>query len=395
MKYASVSDRLAGLGEAKWAVHFAGKQRAAAGQPVILLSIGEPDLPPPAAVVEQAVTSLRSGRTRYSSGSGEIAARRAIATRLARRSGLEVSPDQIVYASGTQNALFTAMLTLAEHGDEVLVPDPYYATYEGVVAATGATFVAVPTLPEDGFHLTAAALAAKVTPRSRGLLLNTPANPTGAVLSAAEVEAIGAVCEQHDLWIVCDEVYADLAFDVPFASPFDHPRLRERTVAVASISKSHALPGFRAGWAAAPLELARRMTAVSEAMLFGLQPFVADALVVALEQEHPEVADLRRTFRERADALTAALHGSPAVHVRNPEGGMFVMADIRPTGLTGEQFAWRLLDEFGVVVMPGESFGPGGAGHVRLALTVDADVMAEACHRIRALAEQLLAERAS
>lgn len=164
---------------------------------------------------------------------------------------------------------------------------------------------------------------------------------------------------------------------------------------MASISKSHALPGFRSGWAAGPEEFIRRLTLVSETMLFGIQPFLCDAVVVALSETHPEVAHQRNVFRERAQAMVATLAGSAAVSVHMPEGGMFVMADVRPTGLSGVDFAWRLLDECGVVVMPGESFGSRGAGHLRLALTVEVDVMTEACRRIRSLAEQLVAERAA
>ena len=390
MKLASISSRLDGLGSDKWAVHIAGRKRAQAGEDLIFLSIGEPDLPPPAAVLDQAVTSLRSGRTKYADGQGEPGARKAIAAHLTRRSGLPTGMEQVLCVGGTQHGLYIAISTLAEQGDEVLVPDPYYATYEGIIAAAGATFVPVPTTPESGFHLTPEALEAAITPRSRVLLLNTPSNPTGAVLSAAEIDAIGEVCARHDLWIVCDEVYADIAFEVPFCSPFDRPQLRERSLSVASISKSHALPGFRSGWVACSHELAPHLTSVSEAMMFGLQPFLADALAVALEEEHPEVARLKTVFRERAEALVAAMSGSDAVSVRMPEGGMFVMADVRATGLSGLDFAWRLLDQHGVVVMPGESFGERGAGHVRLALTVERDVMEEAAGRIRTLAESLV-----
>ncbi|MFZ9629927.1 MAG: pyridoxal phosphate-dependent aminotransferase [Ilumatobacteraceae bacterium] len=391
MRYAAISDRLDGLGGAKWAVHLEGVRRRSAGQHVTFLSIGEPDLPPPASVIDQAVRSLSNGRTRYADGQGEPAARRAIAAHLTRRSGLEVTPEQIVCVAGTQNGLSVAMLTVAEHGDEVLVPDPYYATYEGVVAATGATFVPVPTSPDDAFHVTAAAIEARVTPRSRVLLLNTPSNPTGAVLSRDEIDAIGEVCERHDLWIICDEVYADLTFGTPFSSPFDRPQLRNRTLATSSISKSHALPGFRTGWIACAPEATHRVTAVSESMLFGSQPFLADALAVALSEQHPEVDRQRTTFRSRAEALVSAFDGSSSATARMPEGGMFVMVDVRATGVSGDDFAWRLLEEEDVVVMPGESFGPGGAGHVRVALTVDAEVMLDACSRIRRLADRIVA----
>lgn len=393
MRYASISHRLDGLGSDKWAVHMAGRQRANRGEDLLFLSIGEPDLPPPAAVLDAAIDSIRAGRTRYADGQGEPGARRAVAAHLARRSGHDVGHDQVVYVAGTQQGLFVTMATLVEHGDEVLVPDPYYATYEGVVASTGATFVPVPTRPEDDFHLRPEALEACITERSRVLLLNTPSNPTGAVLAPDEIDAIGEVCERHDLWIVCDEVYADLTFEARFSSPFDRPALRHRSIAIASISKSHALPGFRAGWIAAEADVAAQITSVTEAMNFGSQPFLADALQVALEESHPEVAEMKRTFHQRAQAMVAAMSGSDAVSVRMPEGGMFVMVDVRPTGLSGEEFAWKLLDECGVVVMPGESFGSRGAGHIRLALTVDATVMAEACSRIRTLAEACVAAR--
>ena len=390
MKFATISDRLTGLGAAKWAVHAEGLRRASLGESVILLSIGEPDLPPPASVLDKAASSMRSGRTRYAAGQGEPETLLAIADHLTRRSGFRVTPEQVLFTAGTQNGLCTAMLTLVQAGDEVLVPDPYYATYEGLVAASGATFVPVPTLPEDNFHVTAQAIENAITSRTKVLLLNTPSNPTGAVLSVSEIDAIGEVCERHDLWIICDEVYADMTYDAPFCSPFDRPHLRDRTLAVSSISKSHALPGFRAGWVASHPDVTPRLILVAEAMLFGSQPFIEDALAVALNEKHPEVERLRVAFRERAETLIKSFEGSKAITARMPEGGMFVMLDVRKTKLTGEQFAWQLLKEKNVSVMPGESFGNGGAGHIRIALTVDSVILRDACTRIRSLAEKLV-----
>ena len=391
MKFAPISDRLTGLGAAKWAVHVEGLRRASLGESVILLSIGEPDLPPPASVIDKAASSMRSGRTRYAAGQGEPETLLAIADHLTRRSGFRVTPEQVLFTAGTQNGLCTALLTLVQAGDEVLVPDPYYATYEGLVAASGATFVPVPTLPEDNFHVTAQAIENAITSRTKVLLLNTPSNPTGAVLSVSEIDAIGEVCERHDLWIICDEVYADMTYDAPFCSPFDRPHLRDRTLAVSSISKSHALPGFRAGWVASHPDVTPRLILVAEAMLFGSQPFIEDALAVALNEKHPEVERLRVAFRERAETLIKSFEGSKAITARMPEGGMFVMLDVRKTKLTGEQFAWQLLKEKNVSVMPGESFGKGGAGHIRIALTVDSVILRDACERIRSLAEKLVA----
>ena len=335
MKFAPISDRLAGLGAAKWAVHSESLKRAALGQPIIILSIGEPDLPPPAKVLDQATKSMRSGRTRYAAGQGEPEALLAIANHLSKRSGNPVTPEQVLYTAGTQNGLCTALFTLVQAGDEVLVPDPYYATYEGLVAASGATFVSVPTSPDNGFHVTAQAIENAITPRTKVLLLNNPSNPTGAVLSVEEIDAIGEVCERHDLWIICDEVYADMTFDGTFCSPFDRPHLRHRTLSVSSISKSHALPGFRAGWVACPAEVTPRLVLVAEAMLFGSQPFIEDALAVALNETHPEVERMRAAYKERADVIVEAFKDSKLISTRLPEGGMFMMLDIRKTGLTG------------------------------------------------------------
>jgi arginine:pyruvate transaminase len=393
MKFAPISDRLTGLGAAKWAVHSESLRRAALGQSIIILSIGEPDLPPPAKVLDQAADSMRSGRTRYAAGQGEPEALLAIANHLSKRSGNPVTPEEVLYTAGTQNGLCTALFTLVEAGDEVLVPDPYYATYEGLVAASGATFVAVPTSPDNGFHVTAQAIENAITPRTKVLLLNNPSNPTGAVLSVEEIDAIGDVCERHDLWIICDEVYADMTFDGTFCSPFDRPHLRHRTLSVSSISKSHALPGFRAGWVACPAEVTPRLVLVAEAMLFGSQPFIEDALAVALNETHPEVERMRAAYKERAGVLVEAFTDATSVSARLPEGGMFIMLDIRKTGLTGEEFAWRLLDEESVGTMPGESFGSGGAGHVRVALTVESELLKEASIRIRRLADTCLSER--
>lgn len=390
MKFAKVTGRLGGLGSEKWAVHIEGKRRAALGERLIFLSIGEPDLPPPAAILDEASRQMRAGRLRYADGRGEANARRALARLYTRQTGRSIDDTQFIYLPGTQTALYAAMMTLVDEGDEVLMADPYYATYEGVIAAAGGVAAPIRVDPDSGFHLRASDLEKAITPRSRVLLMNTPSNPTGAVLSRAEIEMIGKVCEAHDLWIVSDEVYATMTYgNTVFSSPFDIPELEKRTVVVSSISKSHALPGFRAGWIAASAEFCNHCLPVTETMLFGSQAFLEDALAFALDNHFPEVDAMKRAYEKRARALVKALGGSRKVSARMPEGGMFVMIDIRPTGLTGDAFARRLLEEENVVTMPGESFGEGGAGHLRIALTVGVDEITEASKRIVKLAERV------
>lgn len=382
MKYASITDRLAGLGSDKWKVHFAARQMKAAGEDIIELTIGEPDLPPDPKLGEAMLRAVQAGRTGYSDGRGEPRLLKVLADRYSRRSGRAVGTDQVVCFPGTQTALFATMLTLVEKGDGVLVPDPLYATYEGVVRAAGAEVQTVPLHPEAGFHLQAEDLAAAVTPTTRALLLNAPHNPTGAVLTRSEIEAIGAVCREHDLWILCDEVYEELIFAGEFVSPFDDPDLADRTVAMSSISKSHAAPGFRSGWVVGPAEFCERLLPIAETMLFGNQPFIADMTAEALESGSDVARRMREAYGRRAVQVADALRDVPGIRCFMPQAGMFMLIDVRGTGLDGETFALRLLRERHVAVMPGSSFGKEANGFIRLSLTVPDDLLAEAAARI-------------
>jgi arginine:pyruvate transaminase len=394
MRFAAITERLKGLGSDKWAVHIEGRRRAEAGEDMIFLSIGEPDFVPPPAIIESVFDSLRRGRTRYASGRGEPHTREAIAAYYTRRSGHTVEPDQVVFLPGTQTALYAVMMTLVDLGDEVLVPDPYYATYEGVIAAAGGVLVPIRTLSEDAFHLTPEAFEERITTRSRVLLLNSPGNPTGAVLSKNEIAAIAEVCRSRGIWIVSDEVYAELCFGGGFASPFDEPRYRAFSVSLSSLSKSHALPGFRCGWAVGSLEFSERLQPLSETMLFGSQPFLEDATAFALTNHFDEVDAMRNAYIARARVVVEGLSNAPGIVARMPEGGMFIMVDVRRLGMSGDEFARRLLEE-NVVVMPGESFGAGGAGHVRVGLTAKEAELSEACRRIAHLAENCARQRTS
>jgi arginine:pyruvate transaminase len=314
----------------------------------------------------------------------------AIARKYSRRTGRTITTDQIAFLPGAQTALFAVFMTLVENGDDVLIPDPYYATYEGVIAAAGARVVPVPLDPDGGFHLTAADLERTVTPNTRALLLNTPSNPTGAVLSPQVIAAIGEVCARHGLWIVSDEVYSDLVYGAEFASPFDDPRFCEATVVVSSVSKSHAMPGFRCGWAVGSEGFSARLLPLSEIMLFGSQPFLEDATAFALDNEFAECHAMRDAYFRRARLVVEALSNAPGVRAPMPEAGMFIMADVRRTGLSGDEFATRLLEEELVATTPGESFGTAARGHVRISLTAGDDDMAEACRRIVRFAKSVM-----
>jgi arginine:pyruvate transaminase len=395
MRFAPITDRLADLGGAKWEIHVLAKQMLAAGEDLIQLTIGEPDVPTPAALTAAAKVAIDAGRLGYCNGRGETDLLNALAARYSTRTGRTIGTDQIIALPGTQTALYAVMMALASTGDEVLVGDPMYATYEGIVSSTGATVVPVPLRPEHGFRMQAADVAARITPRTRVLFLNSPHNPTGAVLRAEDIAALGALAIQHDLWIVSDEVYEELVFDgTRFASPFDNPDLAERTVVTASISKSHAAPGFRSGWCVGSPAFSARLLPVAETMLFGNQPFIADMTALAVSQPSPVAAGMASRFARRAALIHARLNGVNGLRVHQPKAGMFAVVDIRATGLSGNDFARRLLAEERLAVMPGESFGTSLAGWLRVSLTQKDELIDEACTRIARLAARQLEKAA-
>ena len=382
MRFAPITKRLADTGAAKWAIHHRARALQTEGRDIIELTIGEPDLPPEPALFNAAFNAMKAGRTRYSNGRGEPGLLQALATRYSkRRAG--ITPKNIMCFPGTQTGLFATIMGLAGEGDEVLVGDPCYATYEGIIRSSGATRVSVTLRPEYDFRMQPADLEAAITPRSRVLLLNSPHNPTGAVMTKSDLAAIGEMCAKHDLWLVCDEVYEELVFDGDFASPFDVPELADRVVAVSSISKMLAAPGFRSGWVVGPEEFCEKLLPLSESMLFGNQPFLADMTEWALGQDLPTARLMREAYQRRAETFMAHLQNVPGLKPLMPKAGMFLVVDVSASGLDGEAFAWSLLDA-GVAVMPGTSFGDNARNFIRLSLTVPDPQILEAANRIAA-----------
>jgi len=390
MRYATVTTALQGLGGEKWAVHARARVLRAEGRQIIELTIGEPDVPTPPALVEAAALAMAGGRTGYSNGRGEPALVRALASRYTQRRGRTITPDQVMCFPGTQTTLYAVMRALAGPGDEVLVGDPLYATYEGVIASAGARTVPVPLRPNMGFRIDEGDIADRITPASRVIFLNTPHNPTGAVLTREGIIAICKLAEKHDLWILCDEVYEEMVFEgTTFASPLDLPEFAERVIVTSSISKSHAAPGFRSGWCVGPAEFCARLLPLSETMLFGNQPFIADMTTLAVSAPSTVAPGMVARFAARAALIRERLEGKAGLRVNRPEAGMFLLVDVRSVCDSGEVFARRLLDDKSVAVMPGESFGTALQGWLRLSLTQPDEVIATACDRIVELAGEM------
>jgi arginine:pyruvate transaminase len=389
MRYSALTDRVAGRGAEAWAIQRQALALREAGRDIIMLTVGDPDQAPPEVLIESAVAALRAHRTGYARLIGTEALREAIAKRHAGRTGQPCGADNVVVVPGAQGGLYCAMQCLAGMGDEVIVPEPIYATYEAVIGASGARMVTVPLIPERGFHPDLDALAAAITPRTRVVWINSPHNPTGAVFTADEIVAICGLCRRHDLWLLSDEVYEDLAFARPHVSPRSLPGMAERTVVVSSLSKSHAVPGFRIGWVIGPPALQGHLFNLLLCMTYGSPGFLQEAALAALGQDLAEVAALREDYRRRAAMFCRVLASAPNCRAVPPEGGMFVLLDIRSTGLGSQKFAGGLLEQEHVAVLPCDGFGASAAGHLRIALCAPDARLEDAGHRIVRFAQRL------
>ncbi|WP_423357071.1 aminotransferase class I/II-fold pyridoxal phosphate-dependent enzyme [Pseudomonas citronellolis] len=389
MRYSSLVDRMVGPGAAAWDIHYAAVAAQRAGEDAIVLSVGDPDFATPAFITDAAVASLQAGDTHYSDVAGRPELRQAIADLYRRRFDLQVGADSVIVLAGAQNALFAAALCLLEAGDEVIVFDPVYVTYEATLKATGAKLVAVPTPADNGFRLDAAALEAAITPRTKAIFFANPNNPTGVVMRPDELRAIAAVAERHDLWVVVDEVYEALTFEQPHQSFAALPGMAARTLSLGSLSKSHAMTGWRAGWIVAEPKLVGHIENLALNMLYGLPGFVQEAALAAVRRHDEVAAGMREVYRRRRDLVLRQLARSPRLKVLSPEAGMFVMVDVRGTGLTSLDFAWQLFRACGVSVLDAAAFGPQADGFVRLSFTLADETLAEACERILAFVESL------
>lgn len=388
MRYAALVERLANEGERAWEVHERALRHRRQGGDVVLLSIGDPDFDTPAAIAEALVERLRAGDTHYGAIDGSLELKAAIAAFHARHGGGQAGPEHVSVTLGAQGALYGALMCIAQAGDEVVVPQPAYVTYDSVVQASGAVPVAVALRPEHGFRLDAGDIAAAVTDRTRAILVNTPHNPSGAVATRAELEALAALCRRRGLWLVCDEVYGRTLFDGRrHLSPRALPGMAERTIVADSLSKSHAMTGWRIGWTVGPPAFARHMYRLGLALHYGPPTFVQAAALAAFSGTFPEVEAMRARYQARRDLVCEALAGRRGIRALAPQGGCFMMVDVRASGLASQVFAERLLDEAGVAVLAGEGFG--AAGFVRLSLTAPEDDLVRAAARIARFAEAL------
>jgi aspartate aminotransferase len=364
---AGLASAVARLGtETAFSVLARAREMQRAGRDIIHLEIGEPDFDTPAHITEAAVAALRAGETHYCPAAGIAELRDAAAADLSRTRGVPVVPERVLVANGAKPFLFFTILATCEPGDEVVYPDPGFPIYESAIRWAGGTPVALPLREELGFSFAPDELGARLSERTKLVILNSPHNPTGGLTPAADLAAAARSILETQAWVLSDEVYARIVYGDAFASIASLPGMLERTVLLDGFSKTYAMTGWRCGYAAVPEALVEPLTRFFVNSTSCVPPFVQHAGVAALTGPQGDVAAMVAEFEARRDLVVAGLNALPGVSCLTPPGAFYVFPNVAGTPLTAEALADRLLEEAGVAVLAGTAFGAQGADHLRL-----------------------------
>ncbi|HET7167713.1 MAG TPA: pyridoxal phosphate-dependent aminotransferase [Candidatus Limnocylindrales bacterium] len=360
------------------------------GRSIIHLQIGEPDFDTPANVRAAAKRALDDGATHYAPFAGIPPLRAAIAADVSVRKHVEADPSQVFVTVGGKGVMLYAILGLVDPGDEVIVPDPGYPIYESLTRFVGATPVGIPIRMERDFRLDVDELAALITPRTRVLFINSPANPTGGVLTRGDLERIATLAIEHDLWVVADEIYGRILYDgAEHVSIASLPGMAERTIILDGFSKTFAMTGWRLGYAVVPPSLIEMYGQLVINTISCAPTFAQVGAVEALVGPQDDVDAMVVEFKARRDLLVDGLNAIPGIRCATPVGAFYAFPSIGGTGLTGAEMADRLLHEAGVCVLAGTAFGHVGTEHIRISYANSRDNLTEALGRIGRFVEGL------
>jgi len=379
------AERMSRLGtEGAFEVLAKARRLEAQGKKIVHLEIGEPDFATPDNIVEAGISAMQHGYTHYTPASGIFEAREAVAGFVSRTLKAEVDPTEVVLVPGSKNVLLFTLLACIEPGDEVILPDPGYPAYSSQVNFIGGVVKPVTLREETGFRMDLDELASLITPKTRMLIVNTPQNPTGGVLTEEDVKFVCDLAHEHDLLVVSDEIYSQLVYGFHHVSPLSYPGMRARTVLMDGLSKSYAMTGWRLGYAVAPKALAAKLDQLminSSSCAAGFTQMAAIEALSAPESEHA-VARMVKVFEHRRNLVVDGINAIPGMRCARPQGSFYVFPNIEGTGFEEHELSDRLLAEAGVAVLPGTAFGHAGKGFIRLAYTQSEDELKLGLDRI-------------
>lgn len=385
-----LADRMARLGtESAFEVLAKAVALEQAGRRVVHLEIGEPDFPTPSHVVAAVDKAFDEGLTHYVPSPGIMPLRETVAAHLHRTGRLTTSPDQVVITPGAKPVMFFSMLALCQAGDEVICPDPGFPMYASIASFTGATAVPLPLREENGFRVDPQELAAKVTDRTRMIILNSPHNPCGSVLEKSDVEGIARIAIEHDLIVLSDEVYSSLSYDAEVPSVLDVDGMAERTILLDGWSKTFAMTGWRLGYGVFPRPLVEPITRLVVNSVSCVPAFSQHGAIAALEGPWDAVEEMRAAFRARRGVVVDGLNAIDGITCQQPGGAFYAFPNVQELGIGCEELADRLLEEAGVACVPGTAFGAAGDGFLRLSYANSVEHLHEALTAIEAYVREL------
>lgn len=349
---------------------------------VVSFALGEPDFTSPKHIIDATVASFQRGETHYTPNAGIPALREAVARSYQER-GLDYKPEEILIGSGAISVLCLACTAILDIGDEVLLPDPGWANYNGLITQVGAVPVPVRVKEENGFMYDVEDLRAAITPKTKMILINSPSNPTGGVASAENLRQIADLVKEKDLYVLTDEIYHELLWsDEPYTSIASFPGMKERTLIVDGFSKKYAMTGFRLGYGAGPEEVIATMTKLLENVLSSVNEGIQWGGVAALTGDQSPVEEMKEQYRRRRQIIVEGLNAIDRISCLAPMGAFYAFPNISQTGLSSRDFAIRLLKEKHTVVVPGTGFGEGGEGFVRISYATSEENIREGLKRI-------------
>ncbi|HNS02077.1 MAG TPA: pyridoxal phosphate-dependent aminotransferase [Anaerolineae bacterium] len=378
-----LSKRMSRLGtETAFEVLAKAKALEAQGREIIHLEIGEPDFDTPHNVIEAGVTALRGGYTHYTPAAGILPLRQAIADEVAQTRGIPVHPDQVVVVPGGKPIMFYVLLAMVEAGDEVIYPNPGFPIYESMINFTGATAVPIPLRMENDFGLDVDELASLVTDRTRLIVLNSPANPTGGIVSAEQMAQVAKIALERGIPVLADEIYSRMLYEGEFASITSVPGMPEQTIILDGFSKTYAMTGWRLGYGVMPVDLARQITKLMVNSNSCTAAFTQMAGVEALTGPQDSVDAMLSEFRRRRTLVVDGLNQIPGFRCLMPKGAFYAFPNIEGTGLSSQALADKLLYEAGVAALAGTCFGAYGEGFIRFSYANSEENLKKALERI-------------
>jgi aspartate/methionine/tyrosine aminotransferase len=372
-------------GEGALAVYSRAKELEKQGRSIIHLELGEPDFHPAAPVVDAVRAAVVNGRDRYVATRGIPALRTAIADYLKRTRRLDIDAEQVLVAPGCKMALSLTMMALIEPGDEVLYPDPSFPIYPSFTRGLGACAVAYRLLEKNQFQPDIAEIAAKITPKTRMLILNSPNNPTGTVFTESILQQIADLARKHDLWIISDEIYARILFKGEYKSIWALPGMAERTVIIDGFSKSFAMTGWRLGYAVAQKSVIDAIDMLVLNTFTCTAEFTQVAAIEALQDSTNAVPAMVEEYRKRRDIFVERLNKIPGFRCQTPDGAFYAWVNVEDSGMPAEEVQRLLLEEAGVAGIAGAAFGAEGKNYLRFSLVSAAHLLEEALERVQRL----------